>query len=142
MKQLLITLFAINVLFTACKKDEEKTDTRDQFVGTYNSTLNVKVPALGLDQTNSRIYTFEKSSESGKIIVSDDLGGTMTASVSGNNYTYAKRTLSVTQGGVTTDIEITGSGSISGNTVTESGGYDVIFGGQTYEGTWTCTHVK
>lgn len=142
MKKILFIALTISVLFSACKKDEETADTRDQFVGTYNSTLTIKVPSLLWDESYAHVYTFAKSSDAGKLKISDDTGGLMTANVSGKNYTYDKFTDSETSGGVTTTIEVTGSGSISGTTITESGVYNVIFGGVTYPGTWSCTHVR
>ncbi len=142
MKKLLLTLLTIIVVLTACKKDEEQTDTTAQFIGTYNSTLTIKVPALLWDQSYPHTYTFAKSPEAGKIIVTDETGGTMTATVSGNSYTYDKETITGTSGGVTSTFEITGTGSISGNKITESGAYNIISQGITYPGTWSCVHVK
>jgi|GEM_PF-1441669 len=142
MKKLLFMVLAINVLFAGCKKDEESTDTRAQFVGSYNSTLTIKVPALMWDESFTHVYSFAKSAEAGKLTVTDDTGGVMTATVSGNGYTYDKHTVSQTTGGVTTTIEVTGTGSISGTTITESGAYNVLYAGTTYPGTWSCVHIK
>jgi len=142
MKRVFIAMLLISVIFAGCKKDEKQTDTRDQFVGNYNSTLTIQVPAIGWDDTFSRTYAFAKSSEAGKLTVTDDQGGNMTAVVTGNVFAYEKETVTITNGGVTTTIEITGGGTISGNTITESGAYNVIFAGQTYPGTWTCTHTR
>jgi hypothetical protein len=142
MKKLLFIALTITVLFTSCKKDEEQTDSRAQFVGSYNSTLTIKVPALLWDQSYPHTYTFEKSADDGKLIVTDDAGGIMTANVSGNTYTYDNKTIIGNEGGVAISVEITGSGSISGNKITELGSYNITSGGVTYPGTWSCSHTR
>jgi len=142
MKKLLLALVTATVIITSCKKDEEQADTTAQFVGTYNSTLTIKVPALLWDQSYPHTYTFAKSADAGKLIITDETGGTMTATVSGNTYTYDKKTITGTSGGVTSTFEITGTGSISGNTVTELGAYNITSEGKTYPGTWSCTHTR
>lgn len=142
MKKLFLALLTVAVLVASCKKDEEQTDSTEQFLGTYNSSLTIKVPTLLWDQTYPHTYTFAKSAEAGKLIITDETGGTMTATVSGNSFTYDKKTISGTSGGVASTFEITGTGTISGNTITESGAYNIISEGITYPGTWSCTHVR
>jgi hypothetical protein len=102
-------------MLSSCKKD---TDDRDQYVGTYNA--EDKYVESGITYTENYSFTITKSSVSSDRIIMTGFAGapgvSVEATVSGNNFTIPQQTI-VFDG---ENIGISGSGSISGNSLTYS----------------------
>lgn len=141
MKRFLIALVLISLVFTSCKKDDE-TDPRDQFIGSYSTTMVINVSGIDYYDTYTGTNEISKSSESGRIIITDDNGTEFYAKVTGNNYVYDKFTNTISLDGETFTEELTGTGTINGNIINESGVYKLYYQGEEFTGTWTCTLIK
>lgn len=129
--------FFILIGLNSCSKSE--TDSRDNFLGTWKGTRNIKFPTLGIDDTESATQTITKSASSSNQISID---GTL-ATVNGNTYTFATFSESfddATLGTVTATFE--GNGVLSGTSVAESGTVKMVILGVTYNGTWSSSLTK
>ena len=114
-------------LITSCKKDT--TDVRDKFLGTWTGTINLIIPALSTNSSKAEILTITAGTASASQIILTQTGSTVvpTGNVSGSTYTYD---------------EYTSTGTISGNTITESGTIVYTIGTATYPGTWSSSLTK
>lgn len=138
MKKAFYPFLFLIFLFAACSK-EAQTDDREKFVGTWDATITVSMPSVGLNESDQYTLDISKSTENEKKIIVD----TYSANVSGSSYTYDQFTETYTDptfGPVT--FIFNGTGSISGSTINESGTLKTTIQGVQYNGTWTRTLKK
>ncbi len=112
---------SVTCLFNSCTKED--TDDRDAFVATWSLNETYTITGWGTD-TDTYTITITKSSATSNGIIISNFGGvgyTVEATVSGSTLTISD---SVTDDG---DVySVTGSGSVSGNTLSLNyniGGY-------------------
>ncbi len=110
-------LLGIVTIFSACSKDDD-VDTRAAFEGTWRATETFVLEGVPFSDT----YTFSitKSSGSERNILLTGFAAepseTITASVDGDSFVIPQQT--IISGGES--VGVSGSGSISGNTITYS----------------------
>ena len=110
-----LILFAVMATLTGCDDDEDSID-RSQFVGTYSVAENCD------GQTDAYTMTVSTSSSDDNGILIDnlfDVGGEITATVSGSNITIPQQTVD--------GVAYNGSGSISGNVLTINFNVEFLF---------------
>lgn len=140
MKKAFLFIVVLGFLFVSCSKDE--TDDRDQFVGTWKGTQTLSIPSLYYNETYSGTLIITKSSgDDSKILINSD-GEVMSATVSGKSYIYEEYSYTDYSGSSPITITQRGSGTINGNTITESGTLTFFIDGETYPGTWSTTLTK
>jgi len=134
----------------SCKKDEA-VDERDKFVGTWKGTTTTSVPDLSINDTKPITLTISKNKINPKQLDITDGEDSYTAIVNGNTYTYNDFTWTGTieledeEGNpytVTASYKMTGTGSINGSSITESGTIRLFVVGEEYPGAWSRTLVK
>jgi hypothetical protein len=123
-----LTFFSL----TSCSNDEEASDPRDQYVGTWNSvstgslTLFQNGQSIGTAPLNeSRTVTISKSGSNALIID----GKTYT--VNGNSLSSTPTPLTETSNGVTIVATVNSSGTLGSN---------IINFNETITGTWNATN--
>ncbi len=126
----LLIALAIPLILNSCKKDEES--ARDKFIGTWHVTENWAWPG---EDTNTEVYdiTITASSTNANVILISNfanVGVTVEANVVGNTMNIPTQSVSF-EGSL---ISVSGSGNISGTTLTFS--YSVSGG---WSGTCNCT---
>jgi hypothetical protein len=129
-------------LVISCTK--EKTDDRDKFIGSWAGTINLVVPGLSSNTSNAESLVITKGTASDNQIILTQTGSTMvpTGKVSGNTYTYDEYNVTSSYSGITITAKFNGTGTISGNAITESGTIVYNMGGIVYPGTWSSTLTK
>lgn len=121
----------------SCSKSE--TDQRDKFLGNWEGTMNIKFPALNVDETDIVSQSVSKSTSNSTQILIDG----SVATVNGNSYTYDSRSESFSDPTVGTVVaQLQGVGIINGSSITESGTIKMVVLGVTYNGSWTATLTK
>jgi len=110
---LIISALLFVAIIISCNK--ETTDERDKFVGTW--TGNLYFARIGTEYFTTVLIT-KSTTNSAQIILTQQGGSSdpRIATVNGNSYIYQNFTASL---GITGNY--TGSGSINGNIITESG---------------------
>jgi len=110
-------LLGIVTLFSACSKDDE-VDAREAFEGTWRATETFVFDGTPFSETYT--FTITKSSGSERSILLTGFAAepseTINASVDGSSFVIPQQT--IISGGES--VGISGSGSISGNTITYS----------------------
>lgn len=114
---LIISAFLVTTIIISCNKETTigSTDVRDKFVGTW--TGNMCFARIGTEYPTTEIIT--KSTTNSTQIIFTQQGSSSAsriATVSGGSYVYQPFTASL---GITGNY--TGSGSITGNVLTETG---------------------
>lgn len=117
-KLLLMAVFALPLLFTACVKEEDFTT---RLVGTYQGTLqrNIIIEANG--QTTTAPVNLSGTAIISRIsnskIVLDFMGTDYWGTVSGDNISFENLTQTYTDADVSQTLNIVASGMISGRTI-------------------------
>jgi hypothetical protein len=135
--------FILVSLIISCTK--ETIDDRDKFIGTWTGTVNSIIPALSSNTNNATSMVIAKGTGNAKQITLSNAGTNttaFTANVNGNKYTYDEYTASATDQGITVTAKFNGTGTLIGNTLTESGTIIYTISGQTISGTWSSTLTK
>ena len=137
--KLILLLISITVAFSSCKKDDSVTDTRDKYVGKWIGTQTVKFTDSGSTDSFPVTYQITKGTVNNQIKFtdSDDASIILTAYVDNTTHVYDKYTQTDNSSGTLIYMEQTGTGSISGNTITDSGNLLLQMDGYNYYGTWT-----
>ena len=140
--KLFLSAILLVSLITSCKKDT--TNVRDKFLGTWTGTINLIIPALGTNGGKVEILTITAGTASASQIILTQTGSTVvpTGNVSGSTYTYDEYSSTAVSNGVTITSKFDGTGTINGNTITESGTIVYIIGTATYPGTWSSSLSK
>ncbi len=110
-------LIGIVVLLSACSKDEEA-DPREAFEGTWRATESFVFDGSTFNDTYT--FTITRSSGNERNILLSGFAGepseTITASVDGNSFVIPQQTI-ISAG---ESVGVSGSGSISGNSISFS----------------------
>jgi hypothetical protein len=132
----------IVTLITSCKKDS--TDDRAQFLGTWSGNINLIIPDLSTNASKAEILTITAGTASASQIILTQTGSTVfpTGNVNGNTYTYNEYTSTAVSNGITITSKFNGTGTITGNTITESGTIVYTIGTLVYQGTWSSSLTK
>lgn len=128
------------LFFLSCTKEDIPVDQRDAFEGTYQGTLNLKIPGLSINDTYQHSFEIFKGAPNTNKITID---GTFNATVNGNSYTYSEFTQTEndpTLGAVV--IIFNGTGTLNGTNLTETGTLRTVVLGVAYNGTWSSNMVK
>jgi hypothetical protein len=140
--KLFLSAFLLVSLITSCKKDT--TDVRDKFLGTWTGTINLIIPALSTNSGKVEIMTITAGTANASQIIFTQTGSTVvpTGNVSGSMYTYDEYTSTAISNGVTITSKFDGTGTLNGNTITESGTIVYTIGTTAYPGTWSSSLTK
>lgn len=131
------------VVFSSCKKDEDITDERDKFVGTYETTQTISIPGINYYETMTGTIIVRKSAtDQNRIEIFADGSTIQKARVTGNSYVYDKFTETENIDGDTFVIEYTGTGTMNGSIINESGTVVFMAYGESYSGTWQSVMIK
>lgn len=133
----LLLVFAFFGLFAACTKEKVAVDPREKFIGEWSGTITITVPAANFTDTDDLTHTIKKDDTNPNQIIIDD---TQKAVVSGNTYTYIPFTETSTNPPGT--ITFTGTGTLSGTTLNESGNISGNVSGIPVSGTWSSSLTK
>jgi hypothetical protein len=132
-------LIFIFTLFS-CKKENSSVDQREAFIGTYQGTINTKIPALNLNETDQYAFDISKGASNTNQIKID---GTINATVNGNSYTYTEFTITDNVPNVGAIVYIlNGTGTLNGTNLIETGTLKAVIQGTSYSGTWSTNMVK
>ena len=142
--KLILLLIGLSIAFSSCKKDEAVTDQRDKYVGKWIGTQTIKFTDIGSSDSFPVTYMVTKGTGTSQIKFtdSDDASIILTANVDNTTHVYDKYTQTDNSSGTLIYMEQTGTGSISGNTITDSGNLLLQMDGYNYYGTWTQTLTK
>ncbi len=137
----LVALLCVT-LFNSCKK--EATDTRPQFIGTWNGTNSMIVSALNSNSSNAVSITIADGTGNSNQIVLSQAGSTVarTAVVNGNSYKYDEYSGTTSLGDLSISMKLNGTGTLNGNVISESGTVVITVAGVDYSGTWSSTLNK
>ena len=140
-KLLFAAIMVVSVI-ASCKK--ETTDDRAKFIGTWSGTINLIIPDLSLNGNKAELLTISAGTASSNQIILTQTGSTIvpTGNVSGNSYTYNEYTSTAISNGITITSKFNGTGTLTGNTITESGTIVYTIGTATYSGTWSSSLTK
>ena len=128
-------------LIASCKKD---TNDRDKFIGTWTGTIHLIVSGMNANTSKAESLTITIGGGSASQIILTQAGSTIvpTGKVSGSSYTYDEYTTTATEQGVTVSAKLNGTGSLSGNVITETGTIIYTIQGVVYPGTWSSSLTK
>jgi hypothetical protein len=134
--------FFLVALITSCKKNT--TDDSDKFIGTWTGTIHLIVPGMNANTSKAESLTITIGSASASQIILTQAGSIIvpTGKVSGGSYTYDEYTTTATEQGVTVSAKLNGTGSLSGNVITETGTIVYTMQGIVYPGTWSSSLTK
>ncbi|MFP4288198.1 MAG: hypothetical protein ACLFQS_02985 [Bacteroidales bacterium] len=114
---IVLVLLSITTILSACSKDDDA-DAREIFEGTWRATENFVFDGAPFSDTYT--FTITKSSGSEKNILLTGFAAepseSITASVDGNSFVIPQQTI-ISNG---ESVGVSGSGSISDNTITYS----------------------
>jgi len=139
MKKLFTLFLSVSVvsIFASCSKEKIAVDPRDKFVGEWSGTITITVPAANFTDTDDLTQIIKKDETNpNQIIINDE----QKAVVSGNTYTYIPFTETSTNPPGT--ISFTGTGTLSGTTLSESGTISGNISGVPITGTWSSSLTK
>ncbi len=110
-------LLSIATIFSACSKDED-VDARAAFAGTWRATETFVLDGVPFSDTYTFTITQSSGSERNILLTgfAAEPSETITASVDGNSFVIPQQTI-ISAG---ESVGVSGSGSISGNTITYS----------------------
>jgi hypothetical protein len=128
---------AFIAIFAACSKEKVAVDPREKFLGEWSGTITLTVPSANFTDTDEITHTIKKDDSNPNQIIIDD---EQKAVVSGNTYTYIPFTETSTNPPGT--ISFTGTGTLSGTTLTESGTISGNVSGVPVNGTWSSSLTK
>lgn len=124
MKKVIFLLLFLPFMFSSCSKEEDAVDVRDDYVGTYNTSTigsmslinNGEVlTTLPLDETTTDVVT--KQGTDGL-----DIGG-LSATVAGSKLIIDTQTQTQTADGVTSQMTITFTGTVTKGLITITSKY-------------------
>jgi hypothetical protein len=124
-------------IFVSCSKEKVAVDPRDKFIGEWSGTITLTVPSANFTDTDDLTHTIKKDETNPNQIIIDN---EQKAVVSGNTYTYIPFTETSTNPPGT--ISFTGTGTLSGTTLSESGTISGNISGVPITGTWSSSLTK
>ena len=129
----LVVFLTTLTFFASCKKDPP---ARDQFIATYSV---VEACPSGNSNYTVSVSASTKSEEALLINNFGDLGtsATVDATASGNSLTIPSQTLNITSSGIRVAVTLSGSGTISGNSLSLTYSYSIGTTGESC--TMNCT---
>lgn len=138
-----ILLLAMVITFASCKNDEP-TNARDKYIGTWSGYNTLNMPDLGIvNQVTAVTFTFQPGAADDKLKITNTANGKIyTATVTGNTYTYDAYTYTDNSAGFPIIWHQNGYGTLSGSTISEFGDVLYTFDTAEYTATWSQTLNK
>jgi hypothetical protein len=138
------TLLVVIILIAASCQKDKVTDSRDRFVGTWEGTFTYSVPVLpGWSGTRANHAYFTKGPESDELLVKNfGISYYAIVRLNYNQYTYSSFEIGSSTCYTTELLQYSGSGSLSGNQITETGKMVVSVNGQESSGTWETRMIR
>jgi hypothetical protein len=136
---IVLLVLAIPFAFLSCKKDDSSGDARNKYIGIWSGTQHIVFPDFPLNETYNVHYRITNGPEARQIMLFDleDPSVVYTAKVSNSIHVYDTYYFTTSISGILITIAQSGTGQISGNTITESGGLVYTSNGYTRLGTWS-----